>query len=72
MASEKPNEIVAAGAARPMRAIPVSEKRRLNERSSMGVFTITQQSGGWIVFEDGRRVGGVVRQPFASREAAQA
>ena len=42
------------------------------KRSSMGVFTITQQSGGWIVFEDGRRVGGVVRQPFASREAAQA
>jgi len=36
------------------------------KRSSMGVFTITQRSGGWIVFEDGRRVGGVVQQPFAS------
>jgi hypothetical protein len=37
----------------------------------MGEFTVVQEGEGWIVFEDGRRVGGTLRYPFPSREAAQ-
>jgi hypothetical protein len=37
----------------------------------MGEFTVVQEAGGWIVLEDGRRVGGTLRYPFPSREAAQ-
>ena len=39
--------------------------------SAMGEFTVAQEGEGWIVLEDGRRVGGTLRFPFASREAAQ-
>jgi hypothetical protein len=39
--------------------------------SSMGKLTVEQHGAGWIVCEDGRRVGGPVRYPFTSREAAQ-
>jgi hypothetical protein len=39
--------------------------------SSMGKLTIEQRGSGWIVLEDGRRVGGTVRHPFTSRAAAQ-
>jgi len=37
----------------------------------MGEFTVAQEGEGWIVLEDGRRVGGTLRHPFTSREAAQ-
>lgn len=39
--------------------------------SSMGVMTVEQCDGGWIVCEDGRRVGGTLLHPFESQEAAQ-
>jgi hypothetical protein len=39
--------------------------------SAMGEFTVEQEGEGWIVLEDGRRVGGTLRYPFPSREAAQ-
>src|SRR4029077_8034161 len=39
--------------------------------SSMGKLTIEQRGSGWIGLEDGRRVGGTVRHPFASQAAAQ-
>jgi hypothetical protein len=39
--------------------------------SSMGKLTVEQHGTGWIVCEDGRRVGGTVRRPFTSQEAAQ-
>ena len=39
--------------------------------SSMGKLTVEPHGAGWIVCEDGRRVGGPVRYPFTSREAAQ-
>jgi hypothetical protein len=35
--------------------------------SSMGKLTIEQSGAGWIVCEDGRRVGGTVRHPFTVR-----
>jgi hypothetical protein len=38
---------------------------------AMGEFTVTQEGEGWIILEDGRRVGGTLRHPFSSREAAQ-
>jgi hypothetical protein len=37
----------------------------------MGEFTVARQGEGWIVLEDGRRVGGTLRHPFSGREAAQ-
>jgi hypothetical protein len=40
-------------------------------RPAMGEFTVVQEGEGWIVLEDGRRVGGTLRYPFPSREAAQ-
>jgi hypothetical protein len=39
--------------------------------SAMGEFTVAQEGEGWIVLEDGRRVGGTLRYPFPSREAAR-
>jgi hypothetical protein len=39
--------------------------------SSMGAMTVEQCGEHWFVLEDGRRIGGVVRYPFESREAAQ-
>jgi hypothetical protein len=39
--------------------------------SAMGVLTVAKEGEGWIVLEDGHRVGGTLRYPFASREAAQ-
>jgi hypothetical protein len=39
--------------------------------SAMGVLTVAQEGDGWVVLEDGRRVGGTLRVPFASRKAAQ-
>jgi hypothetical protein len=39
--------------------------------SAMGVLTVAQEGDGWVVLEDGRRVGGTLLVPFASREAAQ-
>ena len=39
--------------------------------SAMGEFTVAQGGEGWIVLEDGRRVGGTLRCPFPSRKAAQ-
>jgi hypothetical protein len=39
--------------------------------SSVGEMTIEQRNGGWIVCEDGKRVGGTLRRPFKSRDAAQ-
>lgn len=39
--------------------------------SSMGKLSIEQHGTDWIVCEDGRHVGGTVRLPFTSREAAQ-
>jgi hypothetical protein len=41
------------------------------KEGAMGEFTIAQEGEGWIVLEDGRRVGGTLRYPFPSREAAQ-
>src|ERR1700733_5296973 len=38
---------------------------------AMGEFTVTQDGEGWIILEDGRRVGGTLRHPFSSREAAR-
>ena len=40
-------------------------------RSAMGKLTVVQEDEGWIVLEDARRVGGTLRYPFATREAAQ-
>jgi hypothetical protein len=39
--------------------------------SALGKMTIERRGKGWIVLEDGRRVGGTVRHPFTSQEAAQ-
>jgi hypothetical protein len=39
--------------------------------SAMGVLTVAQEGNGWVVLEDGRRVGGTLLVPFASRKAAQ-
>jgi hypothetical protein len=39
--------------------------------SAMGEFTVAQEGDGWIVLQEGRRVGGTLRYPFPSREAAQ-
>ena len=39
--------------------------------SAMGVLTVVQEGDGWVVLEDGRRVGGTLLVPFASRKAAQ-
>ena len=39
--------------------------------SAMGVLTVARDGDGWIVLEDGRRVGGTLLVPFASRAAAQ-
>jgi hypothetical protein len=39
--------------------------------SAMGELTVAQEGEGWVVLEDGRRVGGTLRYPFGSREAAQ-
>lgn len=39
--------------------------------SSLGKLTVEQRGNGWIVCEDGRRVGGTVRHPFTSQAAAQ-
>jgi hypothetical protein len=41
------------------------------KQRAMGEFTVAQEAEGWIVLEDGRRVGGTLRYPFPSREAAQ-
>jgi hypothetical protein len=38
---------------------------------AMGEFTVLQKGDGWIVLEDGRRVGGTLRYPFPTREAAE-
>src|SRR5262249_47021993 len=46
-------------------------QRPRGARPAMGEFTIAQEGEGWIVLEDGRRVGGTLRYPFPSREAAQ-
>ena len=40
-------------------------------RYAMGELTVAQVDGGWIVLEDGRRVGGTLRYPFETREDAQ-
>jgi hypothetical protein len=39
--------------------------------SAMGALTVAQEGDGWVVLEDGRRVGGTLLVPFASRKAAQ-
>src|SRR5262249_5424647 len=46
-------------------------QRARGARSAMGEFTVAQEDDGWIVLEDGRRVGGTLRYPFLSRGAAQ-
>jgi hypothetical protein len=48
-----------------------SGQRPQGSRSARGEFTVVQDGEGWIVLEDGRRVGGTLRYPFPSREAAQ-
>jgi hypothetical protein len=48
-----------------------SGQRPRGARSAMGEFTVAQEGEGWIVLEDGRRVGGTLRYPFQSRKAAQ-
>jgi hypothetical protein len=48
-----------------------SGQRTRGARPAMGEFTVVQEGEGWIVLEDGRRVGGSLRYPFPSREAAQ-
>jgi hypothetical protein len=37
----------------------------------MGELTIARTADGWIVLEDGQKVGGTVRYPFPDQEAAQ-
>jgi hypothetical protein len=34
--------------------------------SSMGELTVARDGDHWIVLEDGRRVGGTLREPFTS------
>jgi hypothetical protein len=48
-----------------------SGQRSRASRSAMGEFTVVREDQGWIVLEDGRRVGGTLLYPFPSREAAQ-
>jgi hypothetical protein len=48
-----------------------SEMKHRMFGSAMGEFTVAQEGEGWIVLEDGRRVGGTLRYPFPSRKAAQ-
>jgi hypothetical protein len=48
-----------------------SGQRPQGSGSAMGKFTVVQDGEGWIVLEDGRRVGGTVRYPFPTRKAAQ-
>ena len=38
--------------------------------SAMGELTVVREGEGWIVLEDGRRVGGTLRYPFATRQEA--
>jgi hypothetical protein len=40
-------------------------------RYAAGKLTVAQEGDGWIALEDGHRVGGTLRQPFASREDAE-
>jgi hypothetical protein len=47
------------------------EARSEMKQRAMGEFTVAQEAEGWIGLEDGRRVGGTLRYPFPSREAAQ-
>jgi hypothetical protein len=53
----------------PSTVAPKKEEQMFG--SSMGKLTIDQRGTGWIVCEDGRRVGGTVRHPFTSQAAAQ-
>jgi hypothetical protein len=41
------------------------------ERYQMGELTISADGVGWIILEDGARVGGTIAEPFTSREAAE-
>ena len=40
-------------------------------RYAMGELTVAKEGDDWIVLEDGHRVGGTLRYPFASREDAE-
>ena len=48
-----------------------NDRSDLRPRSAMGELTVAQEGDGWIVLEDGRRVGGTLRHPFPSRKAAE-
>jgi hypothetical protein len=50
---------------------PNSKEPADHKRKRDGEFTVVQEGEGWIVLEDGRRVGGTLRYPFPSREAAR-
>jgi hypothetical protein len=53
------------------RAEARSEMKQRRFGGATGEFTVAQEGEGWIVLEDGRRVGGTLRSPFPTREAAQ-
>jgi hypothetical protein len=44
--------------------------KKLDPKFQLGVLTVAQEGDGWIVLEDGRRVGGTLCEPFASRADA--
>jgi hypothetical protein len=46
--------------------------KKLDPKFALGELTIAEHGNGWIVLEDGQRVGGTLRgdPPFTSREAA--
>jgi hypothetical protein len=49
-----------------------AERTNARSRYRMGKLTVAQEeSGGWVVLEDGRRVGGTLRYPFPGRKYAQ-
>jgi hypothetical protein len=44
--------------------------KKLDSKFEFGKLTVTQEGDGWIVLEDGRLVGGTLREPFVSRADA--
>jgi hypothetical protein len=46
-------------------------ERQAFEYYRLGALTIARTDDGWIVLENGQKIGGTVRYPFSSQEAAQ-
>jgi hypothetical protein len=47
------------------------EEMKMEKHYELGELTIVREGDGWIVLENGRRVGGTLREPFTSKAAAK-